>query len=118
MTREEFMKGWSMLVMQPWGWRYNKVGNDSRPVGDALLQLDLYFESLKWADARAWWKVAVLFARGEKWPSVNELRDGLRSVNGDFVKSLQQQPEYVEMPAEVRAMVERIGKPIAKKSGF
>lgn len=115
MKREEFVKGWSLLVMQPWGWRYNKVGNDGRPVADALMQLDFYFESLKWADAQAWFKVAVLFSRGEKWPSVNELREALRNMNGDFVKALQNHPEYVEMPDEVRAMIEKIGKPITPR---
>jgi hypothetical protein len=115
MKRDEFLKGWSLLVMQPWGYRYNKVDTNGRPVGDGLMQLNLYFESLKWADAQAWLKVTVLFARGEKWPSVNELRDGLRNVNGGFVKALSNHPEYCEMPDEVRAMIEKIGKPVTRK---
>lgn len=58
--------------------------------------------------------MAVLFARGEKWPSVNELNEALRRVNGDFMKTLQTHSEYVEMPDEVRAMIEKIGKPMPK----
>lgn len=114
MTREEFIQGWSLLVMQPWGWRYNQIGQDGRPGGDSLMQLNLYFESLKWADTQAWCKVAKVFARSEKWPSANELRESLRSVNDDFVRAVPAHVEYVEMPDEVRAMVEKIGKPMTK----
>lgn len=115
MTKQEFMQGWKLLVLQPFGLRFNQLGKDGKPTADALAQLDFYYESLKWADAQAWLKVAVLFARGEKWPSVNELRDGLRNVNGGFVKALSNHPEYCQMPDEVRAMIEKIGKPVTRK---
>ena len=58
MTREEFTKGWALLLAQPWGRRYSGTEN----VTDAELQFQLYYSRLAWAPAEAWLKVAVAFA--------------------------------------------------------
>ena len=112
MTKTEFLQGWKMLVLQPWGWRYNQIGKDGKPTPDAMAQLDFYFAKLSWAQTEAWRKVAEVYAEGKEWPSIQELRASLQSLNGQFVKALPHRSEGEEMPPEVRAMFAKIGQPM------
>lgn len=110
MTKHDFIPGWRMLVMQPWGRLYNKVGDTGQPTGDAVAQFDLYYEALKWAQPTAWGKVARQYAAGSKWPSVDELTASLRVVNQACVPAIkdQRQAQYCECPDEVRAMLDKL----------
>lgn len=110
MTRKEFMIGWSILVLQPWGWRYSKVGADGRPTADSLAQIDFYFTKLSWAHPQAWSTVAEMYAEGKDWPSVQELRLSLQAINARFIKSLtdQTEKEYCECPEDVQAILDRV----------
>jgi hypothetical protein len=112
MTQGEFAKGWKLLILQPWGWRYRSLDAHGKPTEEAMTQMEFYFAKLKWAHPEAWWQVADRFAQGGEWPSVDELRNSLRQVNGRYVKSLTGPRTGYDggMPAEVRAMVERIGQ--------
>ena len=104
-----FGKGWKLLLLQPWGWRYRGMVED--PVTkqmtvseEAKTQMEFYYSKLKWATGAAWMEVAQRFAEGEKWPSVQELRLALQHVNGKYVKALPEPaPQYEPMPEEVRA---------------
>ena len=109
MTQGEFAKGWRLLILQPWGWRYRGLTPDGKPTPEAQLQLTLYFSKLKWADPRAWWKVAELYAQGNEWPCINDLRFSLQSVNTQFVKAIPCKQTGEPMPAEVRDMIANIG---------
>jgi hypothetical protein len=112
MTQGEFAKGWKLLILQPWGWRYRGLDATGKPTEEAMTQMEFYFAKLQWAHCEAWWKVADMYAQGSEWPSVADLRNSLRQVNGCYVKALNApQAGYPNgMPAEVREMVERIGK--------
>jgi len=73
MTRDEFMGGWVMLTIQPWGRRYS--GAD--PTG--ILQQEFYFRRLERYRADVWDVTADLFASGDHWPSVEEIRQAINS---------------------------------------
>ena len=108
-----FAKGWKLLLLQPWGWRYRGLVEDPQTKkliasAEADTQMHFYYRELKWAQSEAWMDVALRFARGEKWPSVNELQLALRHVNSRYVKALPQpEPPLVPMPDEVRAQLNR-----------
>lgn len=110
MTRQEFIRGWKLLVLQPWGWRYNQLTKDGRPTDDALAQLDLYFAELRWAHADAWAKVAKMYACGKDWPCLNDLTASLRAVQLQFVRGLPDRvvTETCECPPEVAAILARV----------
>ena len=110
MTRQEFMVGWSLLVLQPWGWRYNQAGPNGKPTADALGQLEFYFSELSWAHAEAWGKVARSYAKGDKWPSVQEVVTSLRHINPQFVKAIgcERVDTSCECPPEVQAVLDKL----------
>lgn len=69
MTREEFFQGWVLLTVQPWGTRYA----DDSP--SAKTQLGLYFDAFQSMDAAEWWRICRHLAGGERWPSLNRIRE-------------------------------------------
>ncbi len=109
MTQTEFMKGWTLLILQPWGWRYRGMTQDGRPSEESKLQLEFYFDKLKSVEASAWWHVASLHAQGDAWPSVREIKISLNQTHGRFIAALPA-PDAVpeEMPDAVRAMIRAI----------
>lgn len=110
MTRPDFIRGWKLLVLQPWGWRYNQLTPAGRPTDDALAQLEFYFAALSWADGEAWLKVAKLYAAGKDWPCLNDLSASLRVVHLQFVRALPDRSveECCECPAEVAEILEKV----------
>ncbi len=112
MTKQEFLKGWKLLILQSWGRHYRQLGPDDIPTADTLTQLEFYFTQLNWADAEAWMKVATMYARGNAWPSVDDIDKSLRAVNLQFVKAIPDHStkEFTECPAEVQVMLDRILK--------
>lgn len=114
MTQSEFAKGWKLLILQPWGWRYRGLDQAGRPTEEARAQMEFYFAKLQWAHPQAWLKVADLYAQGNEWPSVRDLAQALRNVNSQFVTALPKPRASSDdlpkgMPAEVRSIVDRIG---------
>ena len=89
MTNFEFVKGWKLLILQPWGWLYRGLTEQGQPTEEARTQMEFYYDKLKWAHPEAWWKVAELYAQGKEekedkkgnklnqWPSVWELQTAL-----------------------------------------
>lgn len=112
MTRQEFMLGWSILVLQPWGRHYNQVIKDGTPTADAVAQFNLYFAKLKWAHPDAWQRVAERYAEGKEWPSVHDLRISLQHANQDYIKPLSDRSEkqFCECPQDVAAILARFRK--------
>ncbi len=98
MTRQEFKAGWRLLLLQPWGWRYNQA-RDGQPTAEAVAQL----------------AVARLYAEGKEWPSVAELRTSLALEQPRHVAALpdRSRQQGVPMPDEVRALLARIGGKMA-----
>lgn len=98
MTREEFMPGWLLLTIQPWGRKY--AGQDAT----AKLQFEFYWSRLERFHAAAWNDTCRLFAAGERWPSVDELRHAIHSSLPAGVQ-LTYSPELTEKP-ELFAKIE------------
>ncbi len=73
MTREEFLAGWMLLTIQPWGRKYG--GQDST----AKLQFEFYWSRLEKFHGEAWKVSCQLFAGGERWPSVDEIRHSINT---------------------------------------
>ena len=97
-----------MLILQPWGWRYRGMTDQGHPTEESTAQLEFYYAKLKWAQGEAWMNVAERFAEGEKWPSVQELRQALQHINVKYVQALPQpEPELVPMPDDVREALNR-----------
>lgn len=111
MTRLEFAKGWKLLIIQPWGWRYNQTDGQGKPTTEASTQMEFYYEELKWGSVEAWQKVVKIYAKGKEWPSLNELRDSLLHLNRQCVQAIPGPKVTGEgMPAEVRDMLSKIGR--------
>lgn len=80
MTREEFIKGWMLLTIQPWGKRY--AGQDST----AKLQQEFYWSRLSAYHGPAWVATCEIYSGGDTWPSVDELR---RTINHNVPSRFQ-----------------------------
>ena len=105
MTKAEFLKPYLLLVLQPWGRRYDL----RTPEGQA--QVEFYFSKLGWAHPKAWEKTVDLYAQGKEWPSVTELKRSLQHVNGQYVRAIgdDRKRRSEQMPEKVREMLEKIG---------
>lgn len=71
MTKADFLSGYLLLVIQPWGRRYELSTSEGQ------LQSELYYRHLSFADVETWRRVAERFAQGGKWPSLEELKQSL-----------------------------------------
>lgn len=68
MTREEFAKGWLLLIAQPWGRRYE--GNDEV----AKTQREFYFDRFKDTPGGQWVDACRVMAEKRKdWPSQDDV---------------------------------------------
>lgn len=65
MTRQEFAKGWTLLIAQPWGRRYE---GDSEV---AQAQREFYFQTVKLMDGNIWFQACCALAAKTEWPSVS-----------------------------------------------
>lgn len=110
MTKQEFVQGWKLLIMQPWGWRYKRVTDTGEPTQESMNQLLFYYDKLKWAHPNAWVKVAEVFAQESEWPSVKMLNTALQHENKRYVRGIEDQREQdgVTIPPEVHAIFSRI----------
>lgn len=91
MTREDFVAGWLLLTLQPWGRRY---ANQDQV---AKLQFEFYWSRLGKGHGEAWKGSCHVFASGEKWPSVDELKT---TMNNSLPPRLQitNQADQTEKP--------------------
>lgn len=69
MTREEFAKGWILLIAQPWGRRYE--GNTEI----AQAQREFYFNAVKSVDGPSWFSVCCSLAAKTEWPSIAAVKN-------------------------------------------
>jgi len=83
LTRPEFIRGWLLLTAQPWGKAYRTDGtNPLNPEpSPAKIQAELYYKAVSFAYAPAWIEACELFAAGERWPSIHDLKEALRHTN-------------------------------------
>lgn len=110
MTQAEFARGWKLLIVQPWGWRYNKLDERGNITEESKTQLEFYYEELHRAHPEAWLFVAKTHARGDGWPSVNELQATLTSIHHRYVKALPKPKSGADAcPPEVREKLAKIG---------
>jgi hypothetical protein len=68
MTRQEFAKGWLLLIAQPWGRRYE---GDSEV---ATTQREFYYATFRQVSGDAWWRACCALAAHDTWPSISALR--------------------------------------------
>jgi len=93
MDREQFYRGWLLLIAQPWGRLYQDRGNltvEQRTT--AQIQQELYFKRLAYCNPYLWESICESFATGDHWPSIDELK---RSITAN---SPQEQPEQLVEP--------------------
>jgi hypothetical protein len=109
MTQDEFLTGWYLLVIQPWGQKYNRTTSEGQPEAASKLQLEFYFDKLKHGTAGAWMRTAQQYAMGRAWPTVVDLRTTMRhhEVPGRQLTHREDR-QTVPMPDDVKAMVLRI----------
>lgn len=78
MTKDEFLTGWTLLIAQPWGLRYARQDNET----DRTLsrtQADFYYQEFSGVDGADWLRACQQYAKGTRWPSIEELRVTLRA---------------------------------------
>lgn len=66
MTREDFMRGWLLLIAQPWGRRYADDTDIAR------VQSEFYLSRLHAVPADAWRKTCERLASKDSWPSLDD----------------------------------------------
>lgn len=110
MTKDEFRKGWLLLILQTWAARYNRVHTNGTPTADAVEQFNFYYSKLSWAHPDAWLHVAERYAEGKEWPSLQDLKVSLQHANEEFIKAVPDRSEkqFCECPTEAAEIIERI----------
>lgn len=68
MTSKEFLKGWVLLIAQPWGKRYE---GDSEV---AQAQREFYFNTVKSIDGPLWFQACCTLAAKTEWPSIGAVK--------------------------------------------
>ena len=100
MTREEFGKGWLLLTTQPWGKAYRT--QDQAPRGTeptpGEVQLAWYYKCLTFCNPYVWLAVCETHAKGERWPSVDELKTTIAQNTPAKKTFLLQPPGWNEAP--------------------
>ena len=89
LTPEEFSMGWALLVVQPCGKPYRNLTEHGEPNKVALTQFDFYFRQLRFAALPAWLKMAGEYAKGTKWPALDEIKHALKMANAPYVPKLE-----------------------------
>ena len=81
MTRIEFMQGWALLTAQPWGWSYRtqKAVSTTEP-GPSEIQSELYYQAFRHLDGKPWFSVCLAQSHGDKWPSIDTLKQSLQVI--------------------------------------
>lgn len=67
MNSKEFLKGWTLLIAQPWGRRYE---GDSEV---ARAQREFYYSTFKGFSGEVWFQVCCALAAKSEWPSVGTI---------------------------------------------
>lgn len=112
MTQHDFAQGWKLLIVQPWGKLYRSLTDEGQMSEEAKIQMQFYYEKLKFAHKDAWIKTAELYAEGAKWPSLSEVRDTLSMFHRRCVTALTDQSQTtdrVPMPEEIRKKLQEGG---------
>lgn len=93
MDREQFYRGWLLLISQPWGKLYQErmdMTNEQRAT--VQIQQELYYKRLSWSNPLIWESVCEWYASGDHWPSIDELKKTVAA------NSPQQKPEKAFEP--------------------
>lgn len=85
MTKSEFLAGYSLLTIQPWGKLYRGNGPE------ATIQAELYYRNVNRANPIVWQAVCEAVATGDHWPNLGDLKASL-NANGGY-----RQDEYDEL---------------------
>lgn len=101
MPKEQFIRGWNLLVAQPWGKRYGTM-QDSAAAKTAATQLAFYYKKLGAYPAEAWLGICELFAQADHWPSVDEMRQALnhnlpQRLHIEYTGGRTEMPEVVAL---------------------
>lgn len=106
MTKPEFLAGYSLLTIQPWGKLYRGNGPE------ATIQAELYYRNVNRANHIIWQEVCESAASGERWPSISDLKAALQAKDGYRIngqRRLTHAPVYTTCPPEVAEKLEKLG---------
>jgi hypothetical protein len=73
MRREEFLKPYMLLVIQTWGKHY------ALQTVEGQIQSEFYYEHFQWVNLHIWEAVCQTYAKGNHWPSIDELMGTIRA---------------------------------------
>jgi hypothetical protein len=99
MTKDEFKVGWDLLTAQPWGKRYATV-NDKASAATAATQLQFYFRKLGQFPFMLWYTECELYAAGDHWPSVDEIKQASNNALPKLQR-IEQHRERTEIPEPI-----------------
>lgn len=77
MIKAEFLQGYALLTIQPWGKLYRGNGPE------ATIQMELYWRHVSQANPIVWKVVCEAHATGDRWPNLTDLKNAL-SANGGY----------------------------------
>lgn len=101
MPKDIFVRGWDLLLAQPWGRRYATV-QDITSAKAAATQLAFYYKKLGTYPVDGWLGICELFAQGDHWPSVDEMRQALNHnlpprLHLEYTNGRTEMPEAVAL---------------------
>lgn len=82
LTRPDFLKGWLFLTAQPWGKTYRST-TAMTPTGEpnpADVQSEFYYRAFTQTTYPIWMQACQQAAQGEHWPSIDMLRQSVKSL--------------------------------------
>lgn len=100
MTKQEFLQGYALLTIQPWGKLYRGNGPE------ATIQMELYYRHVNQARAMVWQAVCEAHATGERWPNLSDLKTALQA-NGGYSRKL------VEIDVDRDSQWDEVPEPLA-----
>lgn len=76
MIKAEFLQGYALLTIQPWGKLYRGNGPE------ATIQMELYWRHVSQANPIVWKVVCEAHATGDRWPNLSDLKTALQANGG------------------------------------
>ena len=115
MTLKEFMQGWMLLTAQPWGRPYRQESTVAgREPSAGEIQAELYFQTVRTYHGESWQRACVMYARGERWPSLDAIIPTMELAQSPVLKLAAPDPPGVSMEEALKerpdlvAMVKRV----------
>lgn len=103
MTKADFLQGYALLTIQPWGKLYRGNGPE------ATIQMELYYRHVGKANGVVWQAVCEAHAGGERWPALSDLKTALQANGGykQHQRALEHDSggQWAEIPEPISACI-------------